>query len=333
MAQDSLNVSVDPRIELLAVVQFLSGYQLISRKNFPYKRNISQYFSPYKSHPAVRLFAEMSEDFNYDAPPWAMLHLSDPPALQVQVPFPEYLEHRAGGRERLEQFVDLLRDFACETQFMAFFEANQTVLRPMVANVHRRVQSDNIAGTLEEYYGLKQHSYNIILAPLARGNFGPRIERSDGTYDAHVIAGTIAVIKGVPIFIVGLGLVFRSFLWHEFGHSFVNPITARFREQVNRYQPLYDSISSKMKQQAYPDWETCVNEHIIRAVTTRLAYRKYGKLRGRLALLIEKRRGFQYVEALCRQLKQYEVERHKYPTLIDFYPQLIDVFEELSRGR
>jgi hypothetical protein len=85
-----------------------------------------------------------------------------------------------------------------------------------------------------------------------------------------------------------------------------------------------------MKKQAYGDWQTCVNEHIVRAVTTRLAYREIGREAGEQALQSEKRKGFFYVEALCRRLEQYENQRAKYHTFVDFYPELINVFKELS---
>lgn len=54
----SLRVTVDPRIELLAVVQLLSGYRFLTRYDVSYKRDVIEYFSPHKNHPAVRLFAE-----------------------------------------------------------------------------------------------------------------------------------------------------------------------------------------------------------------------------------------------------------------------------------
>ncbi len=70
----------------------MSGYGertgLITRYDFPYKADVSEYFSAYKDHPAVKLFAEMSlSGFSFDAPPDAMLHLSDPPELTLRGTF------------------------------------------------------------------------------------------------------------------------------------------------------------------------------------------------------------------------------------------------------
>lgn len=329
----SLDVRVDSRIELLSVVQSLSGYKLITQKDSLYRRNLIQYFAPYKSHPAVKLFGEMSVDFNYDAPPTAMLHLSEPPDLDLQLPFTENLEQRAGGKEQLTQFIHLLRDFAHETRFMFWLEINQPIFLPMVNRVSRQIQTCNVVNAAEQYFGLRQHSYSVILTPLLANNaFGLSIASPDNTCDVCVIIGTTEVAITGIVFSFGLS-VSCSLLWHEVGHSFVNPITAKFLEEIQRYQGLYEPIAKRMSRLAYPSWEICVNEHIVRAVSSRLTHQEYGNVRGQLSLLVEKMRGFRYVDALCTRLKKYESQRDQYPTFGDFYPQLIDVFRELDDVR
>lgn len=331
--EHSPNVFVDPRMELLAVVQLLSGYGerygLITRYDFRYKRDVMEYFSPHKNHPAVKLFAEMSATgFSYDAPPAAMLRLSEPPDLTLQLPFTGSLKKRAGSGERLNRFVSSLRDFARETNFTAFFQAHKGGFQAMVAVAKEKMEGIDYIGPLENYYGMKQHSYNIILVPLFRGAYGPRIKTADGTYDIYNITGPTGVANGIPTF--GSAERFRHLAWHEFSHSFVNPITGKFHKEIAKYSSLYNPISDRMKQQAYGNWQTCVNEHIVRAVQVRLTYREIGKAAGYIALLIERGKGFCYVAALCERLKRYESHRDKYPTFVDFYPRLVDVFKELS---
>ena len=81
-----LQIMVDQRVELSAVVQTLSDYDekygLLTDHDCPYRRDVALFFSPFKEHAAVRLFQEMSSDsFDFDAPPTLMLHLSNPPQL------------------------------------------------------------------------------------------------------------------------------------------------------------------------------------------------------------------------------------------------------------
>jgi len=333
LSQHRLNVAVDPRLELLAVVQLLSGYGerfgLITRYDFPYKRAVIEHFSAYKNHRAVRLFAEMSKGgFSFDAPPAAMLYLSDPPDLNTQLPFTDYLKTRAGGQRQMNRFVTLLRDFSDQTRFVAFLKTHQETYQQIVADARMKMEGVDYIKILENYYGMKHHSYNIILVPLFVGGFGHRVERADGTCDIYNICGPMTIENDLPVF--GTADSFRGLAWHEFGHSFVVPTMDRLRSSLAEYSSLYDPISDRMKKQAYGTWETCVNEHLVRAVTTRLAYREMGKEAGEKALLHEKRKGFFYVEALCQRLEQYERARDKYRTFADFSPELINVFKKLA---
>ncbi len=335
-SQHRLNVVVDARLELLAVVQLLSNYGerlgLITRYDFPYKRDVVEYFSPYKNHRAVQLFAEMSKSgFSFDAPPAAMLYLSDPPDLNAQLPFTDYLSRRAGGQKRLSQFVTCLRDFANQTKFMEFYKSHQGVYQQIVTNAWMKMESVDYIGTLESYYGMKHHSYNIILVPLFVGGYGHRVERADGACDIYDICGPMNIEDNLPVF--GTAESFRDLAWHEFGHSFIVPTMNKIHSDIAKYSSLYEPISDKMKKQAYANWEICVNEHLVRAVAARLAYHQIGKEAAEKTLIYERTRGFFYVEALCKQLEKYENERNKYRTFADFSPELIDVFKELSEKK
>ncbi len=328
-----INVIVDSRLELLAVVQLLSGYgeryNLITQYDFPYKREVIKYFSTYKNQRAVRMFTEMSQaDFTYDAPPAAMLYLSELPGLNIHLPFTNYLKTRAGGEKQLKEFVDTLRDFAEQSRFVAFFRSQRDFYQRIVDNAHTAIQDADYVGPLENYYGIKQHSYNIILVPLFVGGFGHRLDRADGTCDIYNICGPISIENELPVF--GTADSFRDLAWHEFGHSFVNPGMEKFRNEIAKYSSLFDPIADRMKQQAYGTWETCVNEHLVRAVSTRLIFRYMGKEAAEQALQYNKTKGFFYVEALCKRLEQYENQRDKYRTFTDFFPELIRVFKELS---
>ncbi|NIM16487.1 MAG: DUF4932 domain-containing protein [Candidatus Aminicenantes bacterium] len=326
-----INIRVDPRIELLAVVQFLSDYDLINTFEFPYKHDIKNHFSAYKGHPAVKGFAEMrAQGFSFDAPPTAVLHLSNPPELKINPPFTDYLIQRAGGKEKLEPFVKNLRDFARKTQFIAFFKSHHRTYSQTVERVKKKLEAVDYIGILKKYYGMKQRSYNIILVPLFKGNYVPRVKHKDGNFDVFNIVSPLGIKNGLPEF--GTVKYFKHLAWHEFSHSFVNPIQHQYQQQIDSFSSLFAPIAKKMKQQAYDDWRITVNEHIVRAVTTHLSYMTKGKEAGDQALRYEKQRGFLYVEPLCKKLEIYEAKRDKYPKLTDFYPEFINVFKELSKS-
>lgn len=332
-ATSSLNVAIDPRIELLAAVQSLSDYgekfSLLTSLDHEYKKDLMQSFQPFAEHEVVRLFQEMCHaGFAFDAPPTVMLHLSSPPVLAVEQPFTDYLTGRAGGEEKLMRFIEQLRDFAEQTRFMAFFRRHDGFYQKTLVSVNENFQDIDFVGVLEGYYGQKQHSYNIILAPMFNGNYGPRIGRKDGTFDIFNIVSPRQIKDDILYF--GNKANFEHLAWHEFSHSFVNPLGERHRKELEKYASLMEPIRSKMSSSAYGNWITAVNEHVVRAVTTRLNYLNKGKEDGDRVLLGEKMYGFAYVEALCEKLEHYENDRKNYPNFTSFYPQLVETFKELS---
>ncbi len=332
-ATSVLNITIDPRIELLAAVQSLSDYgekfSLLTSLDLEYKKDMQQTFKPYAAHDAVKLFQEMSHnDFSFDAPPTVMLYLSPPPELAITLPFTEYLITRAGGKIKLMRFIEQLKDFAEKSHFMAFFEAHKEFYEKNINSVKNNFKDIDFIGVLEGYYGQKQHSYNIILAPIFSGNYGPRISRKDGTYDIFNIVSPRQIKDGILYF--GSKDNFEHLAWHEFSHSFVNPLGEKRREELEKYASLFGPIRSKMTASAYGNWLTAVNEHVVRAVTTRLNYLHKGNEDGDCVLLGEKTNGFAYVEALCKKLENYEKNRDRYPTFTSFYPQLVKTFRELS---
>jgi hypothetical protein len=163
------------------------------------------------------------------------------------------------------------------------------------------------------------------------GGFGHRLEGADGDCDIYNICGPINIENDLPVF--GTAASFRSLAWHEFGHSFVVPTMNKIHSDITKYSSLFDPISDKMKEQAYGTWDTCVNEHLVRAVETRLAYLHIDKEVAQQTLRYEKTKGFFYVEVLCKRLEQYENQRDKYSTFADFSPEIIGVFKELSEKK
>jgi hypothetical protein len=336
--EPGLNITVDPRLELLAAVQFISGYDrqtgLITQEKFTYKEEMRRYFQPYRKHAAVRLFDQMSRTgFSFDAPPAVMLYLTQPPELAVHTPLTPYLMERAGGAAPLNDFLAALRDFARQSDFMTFFDRHQEFYAQVTQGVSALLPGEQDLEVLEDYYGLQEHSYNLVLVPLFHaGGFGPRVSRADGTFDLYSINGPHGVSKEGDFPTFGTTDSYRYLIWHEFAHSFVNPLTEAHQEEALAYQDLYRPIRGAMEDQAYTDWISAVNEHIVRAVTVRMAYRELGEAAGQAALEEELDRGFVYIEELLKKLEVYEAQRDRYPTFSSFYPELITSFSEAAGG-
>jgi hypothetical protein len=336
-----LHVVVDPRMELLSTVQLLSGYKILNQLDFLYKQEIIKQFSPFKDHPAVTYFGQLSaKGFAFGAPVEMILCLSDPPALIAQRPFTEFALRRAGGKENIERFVTLLRQFAVDAKFAAFIAAHKDAYAEMAAMVRSRLKDKDDVDLLEKYFGMKQHTYTFVFAPLIHGGgFGVRFETGGRMFDIFSVCGPREVVNGQPQ--VRQTEDFRYLLWHEFSHSFINPTSAGFAGRFAPYAGLIDVI----KQKGYlkgrekelegvpPDliWGECIDEHIVRAVTTRLAFFEYGAEARDRRLQTEVANGFIFTPAVAKCLEGYETHRDRYRTIVDYFGEIAQAFGEIAR--
>ncbi len=88
-----------------------------------------------------------------------------------------------------------------------------------------------------------------------------------------------------------------------------------------------------MAAQAYGKWETCVNEHVVRAVVTRLVLQEQGPEAADQELQMQRRLHFSYLPAIYEKLAEYERQRSQYRSLPEFYPKLLGVFDELLNAQ
>ena len=319
-----IEVSVDPRIELLTVVQCLAGYDQLGTADLAYRREVIERFAPWRSHPAVTLFARMArEGFTRDAPPAVMLRLAEPPALELRAPFSVYVETRAGGRERLFAFLDSLRDFAAESRFMEFHAAHAALFRRLVENARKVLGRTRVVEPLEDYFGVREHGYHLILAPLLHvGGYAAEVERPPGIVDCYALLGPSRTNHGRPRFWDPPAL--EALLWHEFSHVFVGNLPDTCRRRIAADSALFEPLRARMLPQGYARWEVCADEHLVRAVGVRLVARMEGNHAADKALDLQLRLGFAYLPRLLAGLQRYERERALFPTLGDFCPNLAE---------
>lgn len=333
---NDINVTVNPNIELLSIVQYLSNYNsrtgLMTKFDIEYKSDVDEYFEKYKNHKAVEFFDKMSQNnFTYDAPPTVMLYLDSKLNKKNNVNYTEYLLNRAGGEKNIEKFVSLLRDFYIDTNFQKFFNAHADYYNDIIDETIENMGNHNYIKELESYYGLKQNSYNIVLASLFHpGGFGPKVEVDKNKYDIYSIIGPQGIQNGKPVF--GNEEGFKYLQRHEFSHSFVNYLADIHEDELMKYEKLFTPIKEPMSAMAYSDWKTCVNEHIVRAVTTRMAFND-GEEEGEEALAYEEGNKFIYVEELVNKLYEYENNREEYETFEEFYPELIKAFDKYLNNK
>ena len=317
-------IGTDPRIELMSVVQLLADYFLVSQYDTAYKNEMRSRFARFAAHPVVDMFRRMAEErFNFSTVPDVILRYSPPPALEPRIVVPPHLVEAAGGENRLASFIAALRAFARESAFELFFRQHE----PFYAALAERAGATAapVTAALACYVGTAIENGRVILGPLLHdGGFAAFYDLPDGSTEAFALIGPTPPVDGLPSF--GDAARMEELVAHEFGHLLVNPLTERHRELVYSHEAAFAPIAEAMRRNGYADWKASVDEHVIRAITSRLAAASRGEEAGAAAAADQVGRGYVYVPALIDRLKRYERDRSRYPRLEDYYPELLRAF-------
>lgn len=327
-----LLVTIDPRIELVAVAQHLSGYTKldprfegrINNLEHPYITAMKQDFEAYRGSEALKRFGALR------------VAGSDPVAIAVQMSAPDAVSLTGEpGRlnaslEKARAYVAALGDFAKEVSFAERFGKTRLLREKIVSDFKGSLDLEGITSRLEAYYGSKAGTYIIALAPLlGRTGFGPSAKAPDGSTVFYAVFPAQRLDEQGRLQF-GDSSYLVAYLTHEFGHSFSNPLVDRHWKELSAYASLMGHVKYPKSSNYGRDWRVYLYEAMVRAVTARLVFKVKGQAAYDEQMEKDKRGGFFFQPELCRALESYETERSKYPSLDDFYPELRRVIEQVA---
>lgn len=334
--QNQITVGVLPQVELISVVQTISRYPeffgfLMAKDSTAYSREVLTHFGPYRSHPAVAMFNRLSLQprmLNFSAPSNIMLFTDEYLYLRNDIVTDTFVTDRAGGHDSLMVFLRLMRDFAVQSSFNGFFTRHSNFYRTLVENtINSTGPADYIAG-LEEFYGSRQKSYNIVLVTLYGSvGYGNSLLYPDGKRDIYNTMGPRSVKADIPYF--GDEEYLTHMIRHEFSHPYINPLTEKYWDLIKGCSASYELIPEVARKNVCGDWQECINEFVIRAITTYLAYGDSDEA-GEKAYTRESGRGVSCLDELLKNIRLYESERNSFPTFESFYPRLLEVFRNIE---
>lgn len=322
----ALEVRVDPRVELASLVVDMTPW---ARENTEpassaYASEALRAFAKYSDHLSVSGCNEWlgSEHGDLDV----LLRL----ALSLKSDFtdggaidPE-LAQQAGGVEMADHLVTLLRQFATDSHFDAFYQAHAAFYAKLTERVASPVTPLDVPGHLESYYGTHFESYALVLAPLA-----PRETSAEAVAIDLEPSGPVVVMRAdgatkdkLPDFKES-SLAFDRELRHALGRAFVDPLATKHASDLEASVALYQPITEDMKSRHLDTWRQAFSEHLLRAIDARFLQAEGESKEAQLELRADERAGFGYVRSLFDQLANFEANRTSYPTLAAFMPTVL----------
>lgn len=322
-----LNITIDERIETIYTIAFLDNYFLINNHDNLYKSKLENDFKALKNHKAVALFDTLSKKhgFNFNNVTDWVLQFGEFPELNKvkEVINPDSFDESKGGY-LIKKFKKEFISFNQDSLFQAYLIEVKALNKKVINQVKQSKSIQHLPAYLEKYYGSELGSYNLILSPLVHsGGFNSKFI-ADGKIEVYAIIGPNGEIEHIPYF--EKEYLEMDMILHEFGHSFVNPLTEKFQKEIETIKEKYynESLKKDGKAQAYGEWKYLFNELVIRAITIRIANEYFGTEKAKELLNYEKTIGFSLVENIVEILKEYENNRGKYPKFSEFYPILIE---------
>ena len=316
-----LTVKVDKRIELYFITAFISESffkKWLTIHDAKYAKDMESYFADYTSHPAVKLFEETwKPDMSTYIPPEVMIYLSDELSEQKGLNITQDIIDHMGGVDIKDEFISQIRDFAKVTNFNEFYSQHQDYYDELKSKMLDLIGGENCIHRLHEFYGTEQNHYYAMIVPLLGvGNgYGPSIPGENGKSDVYCLFSPYQDDEQLI-----------NLLWHEFGHSFVNPIVANNSDLVNQRNDLFAPIESSMKP-VYADWEEALSEHLVRANTAYLVKTEFGKSLAKKHLKGHEIQGFAYINLFTELIDHYMGKRNKFATYTSYFPEILDELE------
>lgn len=330
----SVQVSVDPRVELFSIIFRLAGNrEYCGGKTSPYVRDIEQYFGKFRDHPAVKLAARLRETkgISHDAPITLVVYLSDAYELKERVPLdplPEGMDPRWSVQDA-RLFCSLARQFVEDTEFEDFISTHQPLYDRAIVRMKEVLWQYADMGWFERFFGSKSKTrYYVILAMGNEGHcYGPHFT-DGGTREIYSILGCAGEKEDVPVLDERVipGII------HEFCHSYANPLVeTHITELEPAGKALFACVALAMKCQAYGTWQTLMYESLVRASTVRYFMdTQHSRSAAHAEINMNNFAGFVWVDDLSELLGEYEANRNKYPALDSFSPRIVEFFNAYS---
>lgn len=330
----AIKVKADENVELMSILARLAGFpEYCMNMAGQYVVDIINHFNDEYNHPAVIYMKELRKEHgvSYDAVMSMAIHLNNQNGtFKLIEEEANTLEERWQNVDK-EKFLALLSQFYHDTHFKEFFNAHQTFYQKGISAFSENVMKYFDSRWYESFYGhAPDEIFSVIIGfPNGGGNYGSRRHIKGQQKEVFAILGFIVDKKNNPIY----NKEDLSTLIHEFNHSFINPFLDE-RKYPNHIKALKTSVTQlflssqwAMSKQAYGDWETLINESLVRAaVICYMLDKKYPKEEIEAELSEQLQRNFRWMPELVALLREYEKHRNKYPTFEKFYPQIISFF-------
>lgn len=335
----SIIPQVNENVELMSILSRMAGFPEYNMDMAgQYIKDMDNYFKDNTDHPAVQYMKGLRNKYgiSFDAVMSMAIHLDNQNGtLSLVEEYIPTLEKRWKSVDK-DEFLSYLNNFYKDTNFNEFFNAHKDLYNKGLKSYQDNVIKHFDINWYVDFYGNEpQETYSVIIGFCnGGGNYGVNRQLTGKRKEVFAIIGYYVDKEGTPMY----SKEYLPTLIHEFNHSFINHYLdeSKYPDFVKELEPaatdLFMSSRWSMAKQAYGNWKIVINESLVRAaVICYMLDKKYKPEEIRNELYEQVQRNFRWMPELVSLLRKYEKKQSKYGNFENFYPNVIDFFNEYKK--
>lgn len=332
--QKLLRIELPEVYELANIILALTEYGQTDpwevRKDIGYYREITEYFSPYLSHPLL-------EKVNYSRERWKEYLSFRTDAYAFAFTETGELGRAFGfyanaGIAPFDDHLELIDDFVQKSRFREFYKTHSEYYQFIIDGYSKNYMLDEMKQFLANEFGdqVKGRNYRIVLSPLVYRMNCHRDINENTSADFPTVADYL--LKGEKESAVSSKEKATEIhtLFTEMDHGYVNPVSERFGNLIDE---KFDGTLWQ-DESGYNSNFSTFNEYMTWAVYDIFVQRYFPQVADEVSLywhFQNKRRGFTYSALFSEKLKECYALKSDEQKMSDLYSELLNWSSEIQR--
>jgi len=319
----TIDVMVDPNVELMNIIQRLAGQPpYISADKAPYLASylnkVDEYFEPFKSSSAVTIM-RYSKGMSYGRSSELGMYLNSDDSDFIMDPKNEKFVVLDGPAKEIPyyyspNFRKAVREFRIESNFDQFFLNNIAEYEELIEKHIQILIDTNFNSWLEDFYGKKPSENPCVYVTKLTGNYGIPFVNPEGKVIPHVVLLDQQSTTG-SIFLIS----------HEFSHPMTHDMVEElYKEPIigGIFDELYSEYKEIYNSNGYTSGNSILHETINQACANKFNELVFSENEMQWFADHLESRKYIYVPAVAEFLDHYQNNRDQYKTIEEFIPEL-----------
>ena len=332
LGQENYVVEVHKGTELLHIVNYLADVYVPAERNSSYVKAVDDWFSKYKTHPAVELAKKLPYN-DFSDLGWCINF----PSLEVRYPDKYGYFGDIIDKKILREYLQLSADFAETSKFSAFYQSQHNNYTKWESQFKSALQEQKPLEKLADFYqhDLEQKIYFSIspMGVVLRANIYQEVISPENKRYAPVIIPFDNRFTDEDCFEPNFAyenIALKNNVWHEVSHLFWEELNEPFRKEIMSltYQ---DSLSVNFKtfKNESQNRYFFIHEIVADAVTIFLKKKYIGNKQAMDHLKINESYGSPLYREIVEVIEAKYWENRKSVNFQKFIPQIAELIDRM----